>query len=100
MPFDGGNNETQLGLWAESDASGNIIDRTVIKYVCFEQNENPWVDPELWRDPLNPLDKMLVEAHVMERLRNPQSSTIVQLSTWSPHVARLVFRVSRDSKLH
>lgn len=100
LPFDGGNNETQLGLWVESDANGNIIDRTVIKDVCFEQNKDSWVDPELWRNPLDPLDKMLVEAHVMERLRNAQSSTIVQLRTWSLHAARLVFRVSQDSKLH
>jgi hypothetical protein len=95
VPLHGGNGDTKLGLWIRTDANHNIIERTVIKDVCFDHDPLAWNDPLYWQNIQDPLNKVLTEAHVMERLQAcADSQNVVRLRQWQLHAAELVFRVS------
>lgn len=90
----GGNSDTKLGVWIRTDANRDIIDRTVIKDVCFDYDPNDWTNPLTWQNVGDPLNKVLTEAHVMERLRDTDDSqNVVGLRSWQLHAEELVFRV-------
>jgi hypothetical protein len=94
VPLGGGNNDTKLGLWIKTDANGNINERTVIKDVCFDHDPAEWAEPIHWQNVHDPLNKVLTEAHVMERLRATGSANVVRL-IWGKLLAPdLVYRVS------
>jgi hypothetical protein len=93
-PLGGGNNATKLGLWIKGDANGNISERTVIKDVCFDHDAGEWDDAINWQDVQDPLNKVLTEAHVMERLRDTGSANVVKLIRGRLLAADLVYRVS------
>ena len=93
-PLGGGNNDTKLGLWIKTDANGNINERTVIKDVCFDHDPAEWDDAIHWQNVHDPLNKVLTEAHIMERLRGTGSANVVKL-IWGKLLAPdLVYRVS------
>ena len=90
----GGNSDTKLSVWIRTDANRDIIDRTVIKDVCFDYDPNDWTNPLTWQNVGDPLNKVLTEAHVMERLRDTDDSqNVVGLRSWQLHAEELVFRV-------
>lgn len=90
----GGNGDTKLGVWISTDANGDIIDRTVIKDVCFDYDPNDWTNPITWQNVRDTLNKVLTEARVMERLRDTEDSqNVVRLRSRQLHAEELVFRV-------
>ena len=94
VPLGDGNDDSKLGLWIRSDANHNIVERTAIKDVCFDRYPDGWDDAITWQNADDPLNKVLTEAHVMERLGALDSPNVVRLRTWELHHAELVFRVS------
>lgn len=92
-PLGGGNNDTKLGLWIRTDANGNVNERTVVKDVCFDHDPAEWDEDIHWQNVHDPLNKVLTEAHVMERLRETNSANVVRL-IWGKLLAPdLVFQV-------
>ena len=94
VALSGGNTETKLGVWIRTDANHDIIDRTVIKDVCFDYDPNDWTHALSWQNVHDPLNKVLTEAHVMDRLQaTANSQNVVRLRSWQLHAEELVFRV-------
>lgn len=94
VPLAGGNGDTKLGVWIRTDANDNIVDRTVIKDVCFDYDTRGWINPITWQNVHDPLDKVLTEAHLMEKLQaTADSQNVVRLRARQLHAEELVFRV-------
>lgn len=94
IPLAGGNGDTKLGIWIRTDADHNIVDRTVIKDVCCDYDPADWTNPITWQNVRDPLNKVLTEAHVMERLQaTVDSQNVVRLRARQLHAEELVFRV-------
>ena len=93
----GGNGDTKLGVWIRTDANDNILDRIAIKDVCFDYDPNDWTNGITWQNVHDPLNKVLTEAHVMERLQDTEDSqNVVRLRSRQLHAEELVFRVGRS----
>lgn len=94
VPIFGGNNDTNLGLWIRGDANGNIVERSVVKDICFHHDPFEWDNPVNWENVLDPLDKVLTEAHIMKRLRDTGSNNVVTLRWSQLRASELIYRVS------
>jgi hypothetical protein len=94
VPIFSGNNDTNLGLWIQSDANGNIIERSVVKDICFDHDPFEWDNGVNWENVGDPLDKVLTEAHIMKRLRDARSENVVMLRSCQLRASELIFRVS------
>jgi hypothetical protein len=94
VPMGGGNHEIKPGLYVRTDDNYNITERTVIKDVYVDNDMDNWDDSGQWQNADDPIDKVLTEAHVMERLRDTNSDNVVRLIEWQLHVQELAFRVS------
>jgi serine/threonine protein kinase len=99
VPMGGGNHETKLGLYVRTDDNYNITERTVIKDVYVDNDMDNWDDSGQWQNADDPIDKVLTEAHVMERLRDTNSDNVVRLIEWQLHVPELAFRVKSEATL-
>lgn len=90
----GGNNDTNLGLWIQGDANGNIVERSVVKDICFDHDPFEWDSAVNWENVLDPLDKVLTEAHIMKRLRVAGSENVETLRSSQLRASELIYRVS------
>jgi len=94
VPMFGGNNDTNLCLWIQGDVNGNIVERSVIKDVCFDYDPVQWDNAVNWQNAGDPLNKVLTEAHVMKRVGETGSENVVMLRCCQLRVSELMFRVS------
>ncbi|KAM0719904.1 hypothetical protein Q7P37_004039 [Cladosporium fusiforme] len=93
--LEGGNRTSQLGIWVESDGNGNIVDRTVVKDVYYDNPDYPdgLFDHGLWTDPDDVLDKVPLEVNVMLKLNEVESPNIVVLRNFFVYPGKAMFRM-------